>query len=390
MIAGKRLYIFVLVILVLPAFAQRKSKEQLQKERQQQLEKIRQVEKILSQTTSKKKNTIGELNALNARIQAQEMLIRSINDEINLLNQEIEENNSFVQALEEDLANLKQEYARMLFAAQKANSSINRLVFLFSSQSFDQFIMRLQYMKQYAEQRRLQAEAIVQVQDELRHQIALTEATRQEKNKLLENEIAETRHLESLKKQQQALVRNLEKEEKNLRREMEDTRKAIAQLDKLIDEIVREELERAARSRSASAALSGSFEENRKKLAWPVNGFVSMGFGRQPHPALKRVEIDNQGINIQTEQGEKVRAVFNGEVRQVAFIATLGNTVIINHGEYYTVYAGLREVYVKPGQQVVAGQELGVVQSNAEGISELRFQIRKNTAALDPMQWLKN
>ncbi|GIV36902.1 MAG: peptidase M23 [Cyclobacteriaceae bacterium] len=394
MIAGKRLCLyFLLAVLALPVYAQRKSKEQLQKERQQQLEKIRQVEKILNQTTSKKKNTVGELNALNARIREQENLIQSIKDEISLLNREIDETNSFVQALEEDLLRLKKEYAQMLFAAQKANSNVNRLIFLFSSHSFDQFLMRLQYMKQYAEQRKLQTQAITQVQEELRAQVKITEQAREEKNKLLQEEVAESQRLESLKKKQQVLVRNLEKEEKNLRRDLETTRKAVAQLDRLINELIREEMERAARearNRNTMAELSGSFEENRKKLAWPVNGFVSLGFGRQKHPALKRVEIDNQGINIQTQQGEKVRAVFNGEVRQVAFIATLGNTVIISHGEYYSIYAGLREVFVKPGQKVTAGLELGIVQSNAEGISELRFQIRKNTTPLDPMQWLKN
>lgn len=394
MIAGRRLLVFLLLIVILPVFAQRKSKEQLQKEKTQQLEKIRQVEKILSETSSKKKNTLGELNALNQRIQVQEGLIRSINDEIALLNQEIAENNSFVQALEEDLARLKKEYAQMLFAAQKANSNISRLIFLFSSQSFDQFLMRLQYMKQYAGQRKLQAEAITKVQEELMTQIKVTEAIREEKNKLLQDEVAESQRLVELRKAQQAVVRSLEKEEKTLRRDLEETKKAVAQLDKLIIEIVREEMERAAResrSRTASAAaLSGSFEENRKKLGWPVNGFVSMNFGRQKHPALKGVEVVNEGIIIQTAKGEKVRSVFNGEVRQVAFIPPFGNSVIISHGEYYSIYAGLREVFVKRGQQVAANQEIGEVLSNGEGISELRFQIRKNTTALDPMQWLRN
>lgn len=394
MIAGRQLSVLIFLLIALQAFAQRKSKEQLQKEKQQQQEKIKQVEKILSETSSRKKNTLGELTALNQRIQIQEGLIRSINDEIALLNQEIAENNSFVQALEEDLSRLKKEYAQMLFAAQKANSNLNRLIFLFSSRSFDQFLMRLQYMKQYAEQRKLQAEAITKVQEELLNQIKVTEAIREEKNKLLQDEVAESQRLAELRKKQQTVVRSLEKEEKKLRRDLEETRKAIAQLDKLITDIVREEMERAARearNRTASAAaLSGSFEENRKKLGWPVNGFVSMNFGRQKHPALKGVEVVNEGIIIQTAKGEKVRSVFNGEVRQVAFIPPFGNSVIISHGEYYSIYAGLREVFVKRGQQVTANQEIGEVLSNSEGISELRFQIRKNTTALDPMQWLRN
>lgn len=395
MIAGKRLWIFFFLLVALPVTGQqRKIKEQLQKEKQQQLDKIRQVEKILSETSSRKKSTLGELYALNQRILVQENLIRSINEEINLLNQEIAENNSFVLALEEDLNKLRAEYTSMLFAAQKASSSINRLIFLFSSSSFDQLLMRLQYMKQYADQRKIQAEAITRVQAELMEQIKISETIRAEKNKLLAEELAQSQQLAALRNKQQAVLRNLEKEEKTLKRDLEETRKAVARLDKMISDLIREETERAAREArnrsAAAAALSGSFEENRKKLAWPVNGFVAMGFGRQNHPALKGVVIDNQGINIQTAKGEKVRCVFSGEVRQVAFIPPIGNSVIISHGEYYTVYAGLREVFVKRGDQVAANQEIGEVLSNSEGISELRFQIRKNTTALDPLQWLRN
>jgi septal ring factor EnvC (AmiA/AmiB activator) len=115
-----------------------------------------------------------------------------------------------------------------------------------------------------------------------------------------------------------------------------------------------------------------------------------MGFGRQKHAFLKNIYVENQGVNIQTTENEKVKSIFEGEVRAVAFYPGLGNTVIIRHGGYFTIYSGLREVYVKQGQKVTLSQEIGQVFSNAEGISELRFQIRKNTTTLDPELWLRN
>ncbi|HRX01294.1 MAG TPA: M23 family metallopeptidase, partial [Cyclobacteriaceae bacterium] len=105
---------------------------------------------------------------------------------------------------------------------------------------------------------------------------------------------------------------------------------------------------------------------------------------------LKRIILQNDGINIQTKQNEKVKAIFDGEVRAVAFIPSIGNSVIISHGDYFTVYSGLKEVSVNKGQKVNTNQEIGQVLTNAEGISELRFQIRKNTTPVDPEQWLKN
>lgn len=397
MIAGKGLLgACLLSVLLFSAGAQQKNKAQLQKEKQQQLEKIKEVEKILSETTVKKKNTLGELNAINQRIRIQEDLIRSIKEEINLLNKEIADNNGIILALEEDLEKLKDEYARMLFAAQKANNSATRLTFLFSAQTFDQLVMRLRYMKQYGEKRKLQAEAITRVQEEIIGQTRQIESKRTEKNNLLNDELKENNQLAELKKKQSLVVKSLEKEEKSLKKDLEETRKAVARLDKMISDLIKEEMERAARearaksNTSANLALSATFEENRKKFPWPVNGFVSMGFGRQNHPVLKGVVVDNQGLTIQTKGGEKVKTIFEGVVREVADLKMIGLTVLISHGEYYSVYAGLREVFVRKGDRVTTNQEIGEVLSNSEGISELRFQIRKNTTALDPQQWLRN
>jgi murein hydrolase activator len=395
MFAGKRTILFLLLfsLLCFPALAQKKSKSQLQKEKQQSLQKISEVEKILKQTSTQRKNSIGELSALNERIREQERLIAGIKDELRYLDSEITENNDIISVLEEDLDKLKSEYAAMLYAAQKANNSTTKLAFLFSSKSFDQVIMRLKYMEQYSEARRHQADQIMKVQGELSGQVKQIQTKRDEKNSLLNDQVRENDNLASLKNKQNMLVRTLEKEEKKLRRDLEDTRKAVAKLDKLIDEIIKEELARASsKAKSADViALSASFEENKNKFPWPVSsGFVSLGFGRQNHPVLKGIVLQNNGVNIQTKEDERVKTIFEGEVRKVAFIPTLGSTVIINHGEYLTVYAGLKEVFVKAGQKVSTNQEIGKVFSNNDGVSELRFQIFKNTTALDPQAWLRN
>jgi septal ring factor EnvC (AmiA/AmiB activator) len=392
MCGGKHLLCLLVFCIFSYSVAAQKTKSQLQREKQENLEKIKEVEKIIDETTTKKTNTIGELNALNERIRAQEKLVKSIKGEIGLLDSEISENNDIIGALEADVKKLKKEYASMLFAAQKANNSTTRLTFLFSSKSFDQLIMRLRYMKQYGETRKLQAEQITKVQEELSGQVQEIKVRREEKNKLLNDELAATTSLTKLKQKQNSLVRNLEKQEKKLRKDLEETKKAVARLDKLIEDLIKEEMARAARANKGDIALlSNSFEENKAKFMWPVSsGFVSQKFGRQNHPALKGVIVNNNGVNIQTQENEKVKTIFDGEVRRVAFIQGLGSTVIIKHGEYLTVYAGLKEVFVRSGQKVTTNQEIGKVFSNNEGVSELRFQIFKNMTALDPAGWLKS
>lgn len=398
MIAGKIKIALTLVflLLVFSAWGQR-NKSQLQKEKQKNLEKIKETERILDETSKKKKNSLGELSALNQRIIQQENLIASIKAELELLEQDIQENRGIYNALESDLKKLKEEFSALLFEAQKANEGLTKLTFLFASESFGQMLMRLKYMEQYGQARKEQASAIALVQGQLTEQVIEIEKKKVEKDTLLTEELEENNQLVSLKKKKRTVVRSLEKDEKNLRNDLEDTRKAVAKLDKLISDIVREEMERAAREAKANAtsgtattALSSSFEGNKNKFAWPVSGFISQKFGRQNHPVLTKVVIQNDGINIQTGEGEVVKSIFEGEVRRVAFIPSIGTSVIINHGDYFSVYSGLKDVYVKMGQRVDSRQDLGVVQINGEGIAELRFQIRKNIVALNPEDWLGN
>ena len=392
MCAGRRIWLVLICCVLHFSVLAQKTKSQLQKEKQENLEKIKEVEKIIGETSTKKKNSVGELNALNQRIRVQENLITSIKGEVSFLDSEIIENNDIINALEDDLEKLKKEYIAMLFVAQKVSNSTTRLTFLFSAKSFDQLIMRLRYMEQYGQTRKLQADQIVKVQGELSGQVKEIRARREEKNKLLSQVVTENNNLSSLKKKQNSLVRSLERQEKKLKKDLTETKKLVARLDKLIENIIREEIERAARAKAGDTeALSNSFEENRNKFTWPVSsGFVSQKFGRQNHPVLKGIVQQNNGVNIQTKENEKVKSIFEGEVRRVAFIQGLGSTVIIKHGEYLTVYAGLKEVFVRTGQKVITNQEIGKIFSNQEGVSELRFQIFKNTTALDPQSWLKN
>jgi septal ring factor EnvC (AmiA/AmiB activator) len=405
MIAGKRqiFFLFVLIFWVHTADAQR-NKSQLQKEKQQNLEKIKETEKILAETGQQKKNSLGTLSALTQRVNQQEALILSVQSQVELMNMDISENNEILRALQADLNKLKQEYAAMVFSAQKSSGGISKLMFLFSSATFDQLAMRLKYMEQYSVARKDQAAVIKKVQEQLAEQVLIIEGKKDEKNRLLNEELTEKNNLEGLKQKQNSIVKSLTKEEKRLKKDLEESRRAVAKLDRLINDIIKEEMERAAREAAEAArknkegnktaegvaALSTSFEENKNKFPWPASGFISQKFGRQNHPVLRGIVLQNDGINIQTAQSEKVKSIFLGEVKAVAFIPTLGASVIVSHGEYFTVYSCLKEVFVKKGQKLTTNQEIGRVLVNSDGISELRFQIRKNTLALDPEAWLKN
>ncbi len=137
------------------------------------------------------------------------------------------------------------------------------------------------------------------------------------------------------------------------------------------------------------ALLSKGFEENRGKLPWPVSsGVIVDQFGKHKHAIATRVEIDNNGIDIQTGQGAKARAAFDGNVTNVLSMAGAGQTIIINHGKYFTVYSGLSNVSVKKGDNVSTKQVIGTVGNNEDGVAILNFQVWRGAEKMNPAGWI--
>lgn len=371
------------------AFAQ-KNKAQLEKEKKEHAIRILEAEKILKSTEKKKRATVGQLNAINQQIKSREALIGTIREEINWYNRKILDDEQIIEALNADLESLRQEYAVMVYAGYKASQNQDKLTFLFSSDSFNKFLMRLKYYEQYGKSRRYQASQIVKVEDILRIEISGFEHTKTEKEALLAEEIIERNKLGVLKKKQKVLVTSLTIKEKELKKELASRKKAVTELNALIDKMIREEIAaKTAAETTASMAISDSFAGNRQRLPWPVNeGFISSGFGKHNHPVYKKLIIDNKGVYIQTKPEEKITAVFDGKVSAIVTIPGMNKAVIIQHGEYRTVYANLKSVSVEMNQLVRINDQIGKVYTKNDGDSELFFQIWKNTSILNPLQWL--
>lgn len=381
------------MVFWLPAQAQ-KSRSQLEKEKKDNLARIRESEQILSQTEQQKKTSLGQLRALNQQIRARTALIRSISDEVRYLETDIDDLNIVTTALESDLKKLKEEYAAMVYASYKANWGLSKLTYLFSSTTFNQLTRRMKYLEQYAKARKTQAQEIQIVSEELRKQRDEVISKKDQQDELLKVQIAENEKLLTLKGKQSGLVTELSKKESELKRELNDRKSAIKKLNDLIATEIRLETSKksSATAKIDLSKLSATFEKNRYKMPWPVDkGFISMKYGKHPHPVLKGEFEYNKGVIIQTQKNEKVRAVFDGKVRVVQKgIPLYKNMLIIKHGEYFTLYAYLDEVNVEVGQAVSTQDIIGEVLTNKEGVSQLQFEVWKNTTNLNPEKWLKN
>lgn len=443
-----------------PRRSRTKSKEQLERERQANLSRIEEAGKVLTETTQKKAVTLGQLNVIKEKLTQKQGQIQHISTQLQGIETNVHQTVRQVLSTQEQLARLKAEYARMMYAAAKTSSGFNQLMFLFAAESFNQFVLRLRYVHQYTEERQKQALRIVGAQQQLSHELDGLTRQRQRQKSLLTTQLVENRNLIGLKTEQDEVVQQLSQQEQGLRQELAQRQQAVARLDDLIAQRVREEIARAAHAarlaavaarrraaRSAAATtrrrpapsraeepmarnpepevspraddpsanpesdapeettadrrarrvaltpetalVSSGFAGNRGRLPWPVaRGFVSQHFGRHPHPVLRHVTVDNRGVDIQTNAGEAVRAVFGGRVLTVAQVPGMNTIVMIQHGEYFTVYAKLRSVNVHEGEQVSAREAIGTAATDADGTAQVQFQVWRNSANLNPENWL--
>ncbi|WP_161891381.1 murein hydrolase activator EnvC family protein [Pontibacter russatus] len=402
-------FTFFLLILCLPLASQaqkQKSKAQLEKEKKENLARIKEANRILQQTKKKKEASIGQLNAIKEKITVQKGVISNISREINYIESDVRETEGMVSALQNDLEKLKAEYATMVYAASKTANSYNKLMFLFASDSFNQLVRRMRYLQQYSDARQKQAEQINKAQTVLSGQLAILESKKNQKERLLSKQVAESQNLQRLRQQQDSVITNLTQQETGLKKEVAARQESVKKLERLIADIVREEIERAARAARAAgkatsgssnkvtltpeaALISSSFAGNKGRLAWPVErGFISQTFGRHNHPVLKGVVVENHGVDIQTSQGASARAIFEGTVLTVASVPGMNNIVMVQHGEYFTVYAKLKSVNVKPGQTIKMKDPIGTVYTDGSGTTELQFQVWKNQQNLNPATWI--
>ncbi len=430
-----------LLFLTLNVVAQ-KTRQQLEKEKRENLEKMNEVKSILNQTTTQKKANLGQLRAISRQIETQHKKVELISEDIDLMDSELKELEVAKQELDKDLVKLKAEYAQMIYTTSKRNNNLSMLSFLFSAPSFNQFWARYKYLRQYTDERQKQVTQMKRVQQLMTDKTDRITGKKTDQQRALEAKVAESKNLEGLKLKQNEVVKELGKRESELKVELAEIRKANRDLENSIVTTIRREMqerrarekaaakERAERERAAAraaelekaasgktenvakvetkpkvepepapeprnsdgmneaeVALASSFEASKGRLPWPVkSGFISDKYGS--HEYIAGQPVTNSGIGIQTNEGEVVRAVYDGEVVDVESAGIYHNTIFIQHGNYYSIYTKVKGVSVRRGQKVKAREPIAVVATSKDGVSELNFQIWKNENKTNPENWL--
>lgn len=390
-------------------------KEKLEQRKTQLQDEIEVANGILKKTQKDKELTLSQVRALDKKVKAREELIRTVQTQITNSDREIRRQKNEIARLDGEIKTLKEKYAGMIREAQKRGTPSSALAFVFASDDLQQALKRLYFLRQYSGFRQTQVEEIKALQAEKAKAITAIEAEQGRKRQLLGQEVAQKQELVAEKSQQEAAVAKLKKKESQIATDIKKKRSELQKLEKQIQKIIQDELKRqreAARKQAEAqnpgsttqagssstsfaltpegAALAKDFASNKGKLPWPVErGIITQNFGENPVPGTSGVTIKNPGVDIGTPSKSGVRAVFNGEVSTVVRIPGANRVVLIRHGNYFTVYSNLDEVYVKTGDKVTTKQSIGRVAADPEtGESTLHFELWMDTNNQDPKPWL--
>ena len=392
-------FLFCLTVLLLSTsvLSQSKTRKQLEKQRTQIKKEIKEINQLLFSNSKRKAVAFSDIENLNIKIQRKEELVNLTFQEINLLSLEIKKNNSSLDSLKNELDQVKDAYKKMILKSYKTKSGKSKIMFLLSSKSFFQAYKRVQYMKQYAQFRRKQAEKIDIILDQIETFLSQLNSKKLKKETLLQNNRDVKKSLEEEKIKSDLLVFNLRKKEKRYKNQISQKQKISLQIDKEIQRLIKEAIAKSSNKKTNSFALTPEAKEleknfllNKGKLPWPVaKGVVIQKFGTQPHPVVKTAKIKSNGIIIATPKKEKVRVVFDGQVLSVLQFKGSNPTVLVQHGNYITAYKNLSRVFVKKGDKVFSNQNIGeVFTNNSSGRSTIQFSVFQKTTPVNPLSWI--
>ncbi|MGB0777434.1 MAG: murein hydrolase activator EnvC family protein [Flavobacteriaceae bacterium] len=399
-------WFFVVFLFLCSLNAQSQSRKEFEAQRIRIQQEIKQASELLSQTQSTQKDILQESDDLAQKIARQQELIQILKSEIRGLDRDIDQKRKEVEKQEKELEDLKTQYADLIYQSYKSKSKNARLLFVLSSESFVQAFKRLEYMTQYTEFRQEQAVLIGLKKEKLDSTVVQLEKSQSEQKVLLGISQTEAASLKSDQVELEKLAVEVQKKEKFYRKQIQSKQKQEAEIDEQIKELIRKAIAASkakanAKKKSAkkfngfalspeAVALQKNFEQNKGKLPWPVkSGVITRRFGTQNHPTLKGIKIKSNGIRIQTEKGSQATAVFSGSILAIQVQSNGTKNVLIQHGNYITIYKNLYNLNVKKGQEIKTGSNLGTVFTDqVSGKTTLGFVLMKQVTPQNPQLWI--
>lgn len=371
--------------------------EKMRRERAEMEEQIARQEKILTSTETDISSQISNLNIITAKLRERTKILEKTRSEVRLLDRESTRIEKEIIQLQEEEEQCKERYAEACRFFQRQNSSFNPLTFILASESFREMSRRARYISEYSNSLQEMSQEISMKQDTLKDRRAQVELIKKEKLELQSVQQKNEQEARNEEKQQQKLVNQLKNKRSSLKKEITAQQKKMTELSKEIDRQIQLAMkEEQASNKGAErpqedVKLSGSFESNKGRLPMPITGpYLVVGeYGVQNVAGMKDVRQNNLGIDIQGRDGAQARAVFDGTVSSIFQQGKGQIGVLIRHGSYISVYCNLSETRLKKGDKVKTQDIVGNIQTSEDGTPILHFQLHKESARLNPSDWIR-
>ena len=396
-------FIFLLTTLILystSCYTQNLTQKDLELKRISLVNEIKNIQKLINNSKDEKKLVLENIENLNYKLELQNEIIKITNNELNIISVSIRNNQESINQLQKSQQILKSQYSEMILKSYKTRSKTGKLMFIFSSVNFQQALKRIQYFKQYSEFQNNQLQKIAVNTKELK---SLANKLNNDKNLQLKlvsdnKKIKNNINLEISKKNN--LLNFISNNQTKYLREIKLKQQKTAKIDKEIEKIIAKAIAESNRKKNTSSKLfaltpeakilSNNFISNKGKLPWPVEkGYISLKYGKQPHPIVKTATIQSNGIRIITASFQKARTIFNGTVYRIISSKNGSKTILIQHGNFFTVYKNLSDIYVKKGDKVSTKQELGqIITNKSSGQTILSFSLFRDNKTENPLLWI--
>ena len=388
--------IILLLIVLLSSSLSSQTKQDLENQKKQIQDEIKKIELKLATNFKQKKLIVSNTEDINYKIKLQENLINNINSQLNLILREIDRNENRLSDLKQRELTLKDELSKMLLSAYKKKSNLNKLMFVFSSTSFQQAYKRIQYFKQYANFQNKTLSKIKINSNDIKNVIVVLDSQKTNKKLLIDENEEIKRDLSIEYTELNNLIVEINKNQKRYSAEIKKKQKLTREIDKKIQRLIEEALAKAKKKdgrfelTEEAKLISKNFNANKGKLPSPViRGSVVLGFGKQPHPIVKTTTIQSNGVRIRTSSDVEARTIFNGEVYSIIKSKNNTHTILIQHGNFFTVYKNLSDIYVKKGDKLKTKDSIGKIATDPlNGQTILSFSIFNNGVPQNPRFWI--
>ena len=393
---GRFLKILSVILLMAYASSAYAQDTRAQEEKKARLEReIAIIDRQLAENASQSSSMLSDLTLIRKKISNRKALVAEVDREVKRYNDSIYLTNREINRLQVRIDTLTSHYSRLVISAYKNRDARVWYMYMFASDNLGQAFRRFGYFRNLSSQMKTEAQEIKGMQEELAKK---KERLAQMKKKSEAVKSERQKELDELRKDEakaDTVVKRLQKDRKKYQNQLAAKKKEVNALNREIARIIAQAMKTDGQKKKdkqkvqVDMKLDGEFANNKGKLPWPADGPVMSRFGKQFHPVYKSLELPpNNGLDIALAKGTDVKSVFDGVVTQVFVMPGYNQCVLVQHGNYFTLYCKMKGLSVKTGDKVKTGQVLGTIDT-INGQTQLHFEVWKGKTPQNPEQWLR-